>query len=574
MAINLRDDPVYFDTRGLPEGMDPGRLFQYRYDTLVKSATGLESLAYKLIPMTYIRSWAFALDPTYRFKVAPGTVTAPNRTRIRRTVSVTDLRRRVRSSSFVSWSQIPNYKGIAICGSPYLVYQTPTPPPNEVTNLTASPPRGDIIKDTTGRTRIIGSTQGELEFFKSTSNSPPRTSRYAIEFRNYTSGFIPGSDCLAVGGTRDYETGSSTAWNQDYGPSAAILPEATLLALRTSEIARCKSLCADHATSLLTKSSPFHRDYSLSRNIAELKDLPRSILQLRQTSNDLKAVYSSLTGSPKLRARVFDLSSKAASNIPGEYLSYHFGWKQLHKDLRELTELPEKISKKLNFLIRRSGKLTTFRNSKVLLDGESGFSSGYVYDNTNGDKEWSCTHSHRISRETEIRLAINATFDFPPINVPHLRNRFFYDQVGLIPRFIDVYNIIPWTWLVDWFTGLGNYLELIEEINHDPLLINWGLITAHTSGKLTTEFSYVNATQYDTYVNNVRVSPEAAQDTVRHHTSVLDFECQTRINVARVYDVERTTEPNSLTGYRASILGALLAQRIDNTRSGSFRPRS
>jgi hypothetical protein len=190
MTITLRDDPVYFDTRGLPEGFDPGTLFQYRYDTLVKSATGLESLAYKLIPMTYIRSWAFALDPTYRFKVAPGTITAVNRVRARRTQSVTDLRTRTRSSSFVSWSQESNYKGIAICGSPYLVYSHPPSNPPEVTSLTARPPNADVIRDTTGRTRILGSTQGELELFKSTSNSPPRKSRFVIEFREYTSGFI------------------------------------------------------------------------------------------------------------------------------------------------------------------------------------------------------------------------------------------------------------------------------------------------------------------------------------------------------------------------------------------------
>jgi len=341
MTISLRDDPVYFDTRGLPEGFDPETLFQYRYDTLVKSATGLESLAYKLIPMTYIRSWTFALDPTYKYKIAPSTITAVNRVRARRTLSVTDLRTRTRWSSFSSWSQESNYKGIAICGSPYLVYSTPTSSPKEVTNLTAKSPGADVIRDTTGRTRIIGSSQGELELFKSTSNSPPRSSRFAIEFRNYTSGFIPGAECIAAGGTRDYEVGSTTAWDQFYGPSAAVLPETTLKALQVSEIARCKSLCADNATSMLKGVSPFTRAYSLSRNIAELKDLPRSIAQARQTANDLKAVYSSLTGSPKLRSRIFDLSNKAASNIPGEYLSYHFGWKQLHKDLRELTELSE-----------------------------------------------------------------------------------------------------------------------------------------------------------------------------------------------------------------------------------------
>jgi hypothetical protein len=172
------------------------------------------------------------------------------------------------------------------------------------------------------------------------------------------------------------------------------------------------------------------------------------------------------------------------------------------------------------------------------------------------------------------RLVVNATFDFPPINTPHLRQRFFFDQVGLIPRFTDVYNIIPWTWLIDWFTGLGNYIELIEEINHDPSLVNWGLITTNTKGKLTSEFEIITATQNDFYVNNVRVSPYAAENAAQHHTSILEFECQTRQNVASVLDVKRTTEPTSLSGYQFSILGAILAQRVFDTRAGAFRPRS
>ena len=574
MTVSLNVDPVYKDTRGLPEGFNPGSLFQYRYNQLVESATGLESLAYRLIPMSYIRSWTFALDPLYRYKVAPGTITAANRTRVRRTLSVTDIRTRVRRRSFRSWSQLSNYKGIAICGSPYLVDTNAFSYTIDTANLTVRQPEVWRSQDTTGRTRIIGSTQGELEMFKPSVNSPPRTSVYRNEFRAYTSGFVPGPECLAVGGTRDYEVGSSDVYTMTFGPSAAVFPESSLTALRVSETARCKSLCSEHAVSMLKGISPFTRSYSLARNIAELKDLPRSINQLRQTAGDLKAVYASLTGSPKLRSRIFDLSSKAASNIPGEYLSYHFGWRQLHRDLRELLALPEKLSKKINFLIRRSGKQTTFRSKRNFLSGESGLTSGFVYDHTNGDKEWGCTHSHRIQRETEIRLVINGTFDFPTVNVPHFRENFYLDQVGLIPRFTDVYNIIPWTWLVDWFTGFGNYLELIEETNHDPLLINWGLITAVARGSLTTEFSYRNATQNDIYVNTVRVSPEAATDATKYHTSVLDFECTTRMNVARVLDVERTTEPESLSGYRQSILAALLASRVDNTRSGTFRPRS
>jgi hypothetical protein len=571
MTIYLPKEPTsYSDTRGLPDGMDTEQLFRYRYDTVVKDAVGFESFLYKLIPYQYVKSFAFAIDPTYRFKVAPSTITAANRTKYRATDSVTLQRKWTRSVSFRSWSQLSNYKGVAVCSSPYLVY-TSSSNPAQSGSLSSQPPLPDILKDTTKRTRLPGSSQGELEFFKASSNSPPRTSLYVVNGRRTVSGNTVGPSCSEVGGVPDYEVGSTETWLTNIFPSAATLSKSTYDSLRASELSLCRGESARNLVPMLKGISPYSRQYSLSRNVAELKDLPRSVLQLQQTARDLHRVYSSLAGSPKLRSQLFDNVSTAASNLPGEYLSYHFGWKQLHKDLSDLLTLPEKISKKLNFLISRSGKATTFRSKRNSLGSGTGV-SGYVYDVF--DHEWEPTHNSRIVREYETRLVVNAIFDFPPINTPHLRSRFIYDQVGLIPRFIDVYNIIPWTWLVDWFTGLGNYLELIEEVNHDPSLINWGIITTNCSGKLITEFTYINATQNDFYHNNVRISPTAAENMLKRHTSVLEFECQTRQNVASVLSVERTTVPESLSGYRLSILGALLAQRIDNTRPGSFRPRS
>jgi len=321
--------------------------------------------------------------------------------------------------------------------------------------------------------------------------------------------------------------------------------------------------------------SPFTRAYSLARNVAELKDLTRSMASAKRTADDLKALWSSLSSSPKTRAKVFDLAGNAAQNVPSEYLSFHFGWKQLHKDLSDLTQLPEKIGKKMNLLIARSGKASTFRSSRSGISGATGV-SGFSYETD--DKEFLSGEpglgiTSRIEREWETRLVINAIFDFPPINVPHMRQRFFADQVGLIPRFTDVYNIIPWTWLVDWFTGLGNYLELIEEINHDPSLINWGVITTNIRGKLVTEFESTSPTFTLIHKNNVQQSYTGVGIRNRH-TSFLEYECQVRQNCANVFDVKQTTIRESLSPYQLSILGAILAQRIDNTRAGSFRPSS
>jgi hypothetical protein len=568
MAITLNPVPRR-DSRGLPEGFDTETLFQYRYETLAKGAKGVESFLYKYIPITLVKSVTFAIDPTHRFKAAPSTITASNRSRTRSVASVLQQRKRTRMRSQTSWSQDSNYKGISVCSSPDLKY-TSVPHSTTYDALASQPALVDEINDTTARTRIIGSTQGELDFFKSTLHSPERVSPHGYEFLRYTNGADADASCRAVGGTPDYHTGSRDIRTRIIGPYGATLSSSISSNLRDSEIAFLQAYAQKEAVSMLKGVSPFSRDYSLTRNLAELKDLPRSIASMQRTADDLRKLYASLTRSPKVRDNIFVLGRNTVSDIPSEYLSYHFGWKQLQKDLEDLLKLPEKLSRRLNFLIARSGKPTTFRTKRNSVSSVSGV-SGFVYEAN--DEEWNQIHSSRVERESELRLVINGTFDFPPINSPKLRQRFFADKVGVIPRFIDVYNIVPWTWLVDWFTGLGNYLELIEEINHDPTLINWGLMTGHSSGKLVTDYAYTTAMYHNVYVNNVLVQ-DGWVNTNRMHSSVLEFECQIRMNVANILDVKQTAVPTSLTGYQLSILGALLASRTQNTRAGTFSPRS
>ncbi len=567
MTITLLNPPRY-DTRGLPEGMDPEKLFRYRYDTLASSAVGFESFLYKLMPYSLVRSFAFAIDPTYKFKVAPGTITAANRTKYRQTASVLS-QRRLRSNHYLhTWSTITNYHGVSVCSSGYVVDGSNSSSPETVSALPSQPALADTLKDTTSRTRLIGSTQGELEFFKSTLISPPRTARQRQVTRSYGGSFRSQTpDCAAVGGVKQERSGGDEDWSQTIEPSAATLSLSTFQLLKQQEIAFCKELSSHYALPLLKAANPFVRDFSLTRNVAELKDLARGMTSLRQTADDLKKLWASLGSDPKLRNKVFDLTHNAASNLPKEYLSYNFGWKLLYKDLSDLLKLPERLSKRINFLIRRSGQSTTYRAERLSASSVSGV-SGFTYTVSGYDDSTSTVS--RLERESSTRIVINARFDFPPANVPHLSPQLFLDKIGVIPRFIDVYNIVPWSWLVDWFTGFGNYLEVIEEINHDPRLINWGMITSNTRGKLITDYTCRSRTRNILQGDFGNSTTNTFSTSI--HTSLLEYECQTRTNVATAISVAQTTIPSSLTAYQSSILGAILAQRIDYTRSGSYRP--
>lgn len=561
------------DTRGLPEGFDPHKLYEYRIQTLSKDATGLESFLYKYIPHSLIRSFAFAIDPTAKFKVSPYSITKANRTKWRQNASVLQIRSYTRTRDNNNFAQGPNYKGLSNCWDPsYFHLTVDTTPYTQL--LTRQDALADYLKDTTSRTRLFGSEQGELELFKGFIHSPPRTVRSGSSVQTVFPVISPVDDlCRAKGGTNNNMSGGHDFYTETYGPTGGRLSASTHNALRTSELAFNKALAQKNAVSMLKGWSPFNRDYTLFRNLAELRDIPSSVLSLRETIKNLRQLYASLSTSPSLRKIVFDLS-KTSRDIPNEYLSYHFGWKQTYKDLMDLLASPAKISKRYNFLIKRNGQPTTFRTSRVIETAEKN-TPGFDYELSGNEYGGYPFIDSRIERKSELRLVINATFDFPPINTPYFRLNDYLDRIGIAPRVTDVYNLIPWTWLVDWFTGLGTYVECIDNINHDPSLINWGFLTCKTDGKLISDFH----TKSDT-VNNFYVFGDDAAfkqritTNVNLHRSEYVYECQTRSDVSTVLDVKTTSVPSSLTAYQKSIIGALLAQRAHSSRADTFRVQS
>jgi hypothetical protein len=339
------------------------------------------------------------------------------------------------------------------------------------------------------------------------------------------------------------------------GPTARISPT-VVSALMASEELLASSLMAKHAISMYKGILPSARTYTLFRNLVELRDIPRSITQLRTTIRNLGSHYDSMTIPHKVRKQVTSFNT-SLRDIPKEWLSYSFGWRQTYSDMMGLLTSPQKIGNKINFLIRRGNKPTTFR-SKRNYSSEGAASSGFVYDVTLPER--GSTTEHSISRETELRMVVNATIPFPPIDVPRLMRNDFMHKMGVLPTFTDLYNLVPWTWLVDWFTGLGTYIELIDNISMDRNLINWGVITSETKGKLTT--------RHQTYVESLAhhsVNATGYTDTTRvlyPHTSDLYFFSHLRKDVSSVYDVSIATDPSTLSAYQNSILGALLATRV------------
>ncbi len=50
---------------------------------------------------------------------------------------------------------------------------------------------------------------------------------------------------------------------------------------------------------------------------------------------------------------------------------------------------------------------------------------------------------------------------------------------GAVPRAIDFWNLIPWTWFVDWFTNINHVITNLSYLGRDGLYLQRGYIMAH-----------------------------------------------------------------------------------------------
>lgn len=550
-----------FDSRGIPATLDPHKFYEYRMAINAQSATGLEFLVYKIIPLEVIKSFAIAIDPFSQFKTAVTKIAAPSRTRYRAKASVFGEGSQIRydltgknygSSNEVNYLNLPGCIGPVFSGAPY-VYKSGG-------LLARQSILTDYSFDSTDRTRPIGSDQGEFEFMNHILYSPPRYMSRDVYIREI---YDDPNPYLFPRKNEGHELQQIVV-----GPSAAVFNE-PWDQLKISEKLFASAFMAEKAVSMYKGTNPLFRDTSLFRNIVELRDLPRTVLSLRETLSNLVKLDATFSGSNKMRKLVNNLHTNVA-DIPKEYLSYHFGWKQMYKDLIDLLTTPDKVTKKINLLIKRNGMATTYRSNRHYVNSEDGV-PGWFYESTGWeyDKELKT----RLERSIDLRMVINTTFNFPTISAPQFNADLYRDKLGLYPRFTDLYNLVPWTWLVDWFTGFGNYLEIIEETSKDQSIINYGFLTYKCAGKVVSEYkSTTDNPQTDKFYTPNGSSSVTVQNRVKiNHTSVCSYDFQLRKNLANVMDVKSVADPTSLNEYQRSILLALLADKSDIKRPYGIR---
>lgn len=530
-----------------PKDLDPNKFYLDNYRVAVAKATGVERLVYAYIPYSVIKSFALAFDPLRKFKAVSGKVTPTNRTRIRTLDSVLSLRTYQRTVKGNIYASEPNFQGhLGLHGPLAFVSSyggTDTFP------FSRQGPSFTTTADTTKRTRPVNSDFGEFEHFQTQLNSPSRSVRSDVY--NDVSVELGGGN---VARSRDVKTTIS----QIIGP-AALMTQFSLNALKIGEATYASTLMSKEAAGMLKDILPTSRRYSIFRELVELRDLPRTITQFRSTAQNLTRLLDSMHSNTAGLNKILSYSRTSLKDIPKEYLSYHFGYRQVFEAILGLVDKPLQIAKEINYLQKRNGQPTTFRRTKKFLSTPSTTPPTFEYDSLSPEEYSRVQSNGKFTRETELKMVINTTFDFPPLEVPRFKKKLFFEKLGAHPSITDLYNLTPWTWLLDWFSGVGNYVQAMDTINNDPSLINWGFITSVQKGEASTMYSSKSDSFSDVRTNGHLVSQTFTKQNL--HTSTVSWTYHLRKELGQTYGVKTLQEPSNLSTYQKSILGAILTSR-------------
>jgi len=208
-------------------------------------------------------------------------------------------------------------------------------------------------------------------------------------------------------------------------------------------------------TQALADINPNKPSFDLPLFLFELRELPGAIRDIGKSLNDLD---KSTDGMP------------SDASPAGAHLSWQFGWKPLLSDLQSLLDLAEETERRVNQLTkahrRRKFEGNLLNTTTTTLTGEQ-TTAGYLdynYKVVVKERAWFTCHYHVEMSQfttkadglmTEIELSREPNFSTMGSN----RLKQMRWALGLRVSPAQLWNMLPWSWMVDYFSNIGTFLE-------------------------------------------------------------------------------------------------------------------
>jgi hypothetical protein len=151
-----------------------------------------------------------------------------------------------------------------------------------------------------------------------------------------------------------------------------------------------------------------------------------------------------------------------------EYLNVVFGWQPFVKDLKEVYSLWQRIDKEMATLIRNNGR--GIRRKRVLTNEDSSTLTEAVYPypfaNVFGaPPTWTTgTSLVRSTTRTQKKVWYSACYTYwiPDVTSSAWTLRARLALFGAFPTPELIWEVMPWSWLIDWFGNAGDVIANIS----------------------------------------------------------------------------------------------------------------
>lgn len=222
------------------------------------------------------------------------------------------------------------------------------------------------------------------------------------------------------------------------------------------------SFPADQTTTLFGLGS---KAYSLARP-------DRPVASVAQMIGEMKDFLGS-GGAPSKRGW------NPAKDAAKDFLGYEFGAKPFINDLKALQQLQSKLAKKLAFLHNNNGK--SIRRSIDLgnfVDSYQTVQNGGVWVSGTALLQGAYNRTNVYTSEKKYWYSGKFKFFVPELQLP----------VGSWPKSLAwaqalgakdaklLYELTPWSWLVDWFGTLGDALGNLSNFGVDNIVQEYGFV--------------------------------------------------------------------------------------------------
>jgi hypothetical protein len=173
------------------------------------------------------------------------------------------------------------------------------------------------------------------------------------------------------------------------------------------------------------------------------------------------------------------------NSLGKEYLNVQFGWVPFLNDLRRLYDTWNSVNSRLAQIIRDNGKgirrrATLYRNSNTVVStvgGEGSYNIGFPLSYNYTDPTAGTGVSKKTVVESEkIWFSGRFRYYIPDVTDDQWTKDAKSALFGLNPTPALLWELMPYSWLIDWFSNVGDVINNLSSNGIADLLLDYGYV--------------------------------------------------------------------------------------------------